>query len=86
MIATQAVETLAPRSTKRGRPRSASIRAHRKNHIKLAGLMLLTDFSVNRIAALFGISRSTAYVWFDLGISYDDPESVELRRIFDNSN
>jgi hypothetical protein len=64
-----------------GRPVVSRDVDQRARHIECAGLMLMTDWPVKRIAASFGISRDTAYRWFKLALSYEGAKSEALRQL-----
>jgi hypothetical protein len=66
---------------RRGRPPATSDVAQRERHIECAGLMLLTDWPIKRIAASFGIHRDTVYEWYKLALSYDGAKSEALRQL-----
>jgi hypothetical protein len=66
---------------RRGRPPVSRDVAQRDRHIECAGLMLMTEWPVKRIAASFGISRATAYLWYKLALSYDGAKSEALRQL-----
>jgi hypothetical protein len=47
-----------------------------------AGLLLESHrFPAANVAALFGVSRRTVYLWRDKALAYDIPEAEGLRRI-----
>jgi hypothetical protein len=65
----------------RGRPVVSEDAVQRARHIECAGMMLLTNWSVRRVAASFGITRETAYQWYKLALDYDGAESEALRQL-----
>lgn len=64
-----------------GRPASSDDPVQQDRHRECAGMMLLTDWPVKRVAASFGISRRTAYYWLKLALSYPGAKSEALRQI-----
>jgi hypothetical protein len=66
---------------RRGRQPVSQDPAQQDRHRECAGLMLLTDWPVRRIAASFGISRETAYQWYRLALSYPGAKSEALRKL-----
>jgi hypothetical protein len=66
---------------RRGRPTVSEDVTQRARHIECAALMLMTEWPVKRVAASFGISRKTAYLWLKLALSYDGEKSETLRQL-----
>jgi hypothetical protein len=64
-----------------GRPVVSQDVIQRTRHIECAAMMLLTNWPVKRVAASFGISRKTAYLWLKLALSYDGEKSETLRQL-----
>jgi hypothetical protein len=66
---------------RRGRPAVSEDITQRARHIECAALMLMTEWPVKRVAASFGISRKTAYLWLKLALSYEGSKSETLRQL-----
>jgi hypothetical protein len=66
---------------RRGRQPVSQDAAQRDRHVECAGLMLLTDWPIKRIAANFGISYDTVYRWYRLALSYPGAKSEALRQL-----
>lgn len=66
---------------RRGRSLSTTPEGRRDDHIRVASLMVNSDWTVERIARAFSVSRPTCYVWRDLALGYDGPVADELRRL-----
>jgi hypothetical protein len=66
---------------RRGRPAVSEDITQRARHIECAALMLMTEWPVRRVAASFGISRKTAYLWLKLALSYEGAKSETLRQL-----
>jgi hypothetical protein len=64
-----------------GRPPAADDREQRLKHIRCAALLLSGQYPPKGVAAMFGVSRRTAYYWRDRALTYDDPEAEGLRRL-----
>jgi hypothetical protein len=68
----------APEPRRRGRKSLADDPKQRDKHIEcLRTFLRHPDWSVERIARSLGISRTTAYLWRDLALTY--PEAAGLR-------
>lgn len=73
--------TLTTAATTIARRRRQPSLSERLRHIECAYLLLSGKHAPERIAALYGVSRRTVYLWRDAALTYDDPESVGLRRL-----